>query len=118
MAQYFEGRRSVAIHHDQAVSEMLPPGPIRLRRLTRVTRSLIPKLDRADAIAADRLEQRERLGVPDPQAPAEALADASLSGSRLSNQFATMGPRILREPVTGNESDKERTLSDWSQELV
>jgi len=36
MAQYFEGRRSVSIHpHDEAVSEMLPPGPIRLGRLTR-----------------------------------------------------------------------------------
>jgi hypothetical protein len=42
----------------------------------------------------------------------------SLSGSRLSNQFATTGPRISREPVIGNESDRERTLSDWSHELA
>ena len=35
-----------------------------------------------------------------------------------SNQFATTGPRISREPVMGNDRDKERTLSDWSQELA
>ena len=76
------------------------------------------KLDGADAVAADRLEQRERLGVLGPEAPAEALADAVVVGQQVVEPVRDDRAADLARAGDRQRQGQERTLSDCSQELA